>query len=1846
LNYIENNVIDKAMYGIALVRDSIKAICKNNTITGRIPSNGDRAFHIELCGNTELHNNTISRFNRPLYLREANYYSPNNPFKIYGGSISNCVNDIWILYRSNTKLYNLSFDPTTIYFESSAHDPAIDVFYNVDVFVEDTTGPVGGAIINMTNGTKEINYENYTLSNGWSRLLVHNGTYKFNGPTYHAPYNISANVSGASGYPPDDYNGSGWQKKIITFNNDIIPSSPFNMDYSVDQSSVELYWDCYVNDLDSYKIFRTDTSNVWVELDNVTSPLPGVRQNWVDVGNSTNLEEYRYKIHHMDNASQEGANENSILFDDWVFTDKKSYQEQEIILNGSLIIENGGDLELRNITFTMNEDEAVAGNDGIEVRYGGKLLLTDSDNDPKTADDRTFINVSYGTQDDTYGFVVREGGVLEIRNSWIQNSSNYLSSIKRDCNIYNDQGKVMIYNSTIIITDYGIFFENVDDSIIYDTTFDNNGVNRYNEAIHIVDSKNILIEDNIFNQSLENEIFIFGSENINIINNYILSENITAIHANNTQNISIEYNTLKKSKDAIYLYKVSNASVESNKIYNFKDKCILVLASEDVLVNANEIFWSPFGHSGIFLYRSSDCEITNNTIDDIGSLQKGISCLRFKNLTLAHNEILNTYQGIYLSNDYSESEVGYVSINNNKVHHTDTDGYGIYLKGSGVYYIEHNEIFDSYYGFYIYENDGNYFDDNTIYNCTYGNYQYSGVDNLYHGSTMWNNDYGYFFLSGAEATIYNCTITGLPTHTVYVNASSDVTLINPYFNLTKINVSDDTSKVEVKWAFDLIVLDQLGKPQKDIFVRIRDVQETILMEQYTDPSGKLHGITLSTRTMFSDYNLTYTPHKFEAELGNHTGTLQVKIASSATIFIQLDNKAPSAYNIIVNPLQPQTKQDLVLDYIFLDPESDDESGTLIKWYKNDEYVPSLDNQIKVNWLNTNKGEIWYCEVTPYDGADFGPTGTSTYSLIINTRPYVTNVQLGPGEPNSKQDLEVNYTYQDDDGDGESGTIFRWYLKEGNDFILKEITNEPILNYTKTRRNEVWEVRLEPRDGEGFGPITASNIVTIGNTPPIIQNVTIIPFNPTSVTNLSVTYDFFDIDDDLEGVTKFLWFYKVDAGSVNFTTTNQTNKSVPIVYLTKGQQWKCAVIPHDGVIEGAIVYSNVVVIDNAPPIIFDMKISPKAPQTTDEIEVSYNYTDPDFDPERETSFEWLKWSDTGNAFLRTGLKTESLSPVFTHRGEIWLCEVTPKDGNKFGTPLRSDSVQIGNSRPKAESLTINPGNPQTRDNLYGSYNFYDANNDPENGSTIYWYKNGLRIKELDNNLIVDSSLTAKGNSWYFSVIPKDGYMTGTKINSNRITIDNSPPEVIAPKITNPFPRGDEELNITFEYYDPDDDENQKTNIRWHKLQGNKYILQKDYNDMEILPSEATEKDDSWYFEIWVSDGTYTSKVNQSFPFNILNSAPVINKSTPNVSEVTINENEFYEFSIEVMDMDSDPLQYSWIRTPDTAIISETNISIFNTDFDSAGEYTINVSVWDYSYTIYHEWTVIVLNVNRPPFFSKTTPRTSEINLKTKQSQIFSVVPLDHDINDDLTVTWYFDGTEAAVDANAYTYLPGGYSMGDHVVTASVNDGSDSFNRTWNVTVKGTELTSDYYYGLTWDQWSVFIQVIVITATAIIGIIAFYRLRRKRGVLQDYMDQIEKPMKLREEDPIKSEIDLVNVAETIEGNFNAGMIEDMHYFLLDRQLKENLRDLRQERLEKYYSYLPADLTNEIGKIIEDGKITDNEYKSFRDILKHYEGLTSKQKKAIRTQMKTWRDLDRGIMDKKKSKRKFKLRRKDKD
>ncbi len=102
------------------------------------------------------------------------------------------------------------------------------------------------------------------------------------------------------------------------------------------------------------------------------------------------------------------------------------------------------------------------------------------------------------------------------------------------------------------------------------------------------------------------------------------------------------------------------------------------------------------------------------------------------------------------------------------------------------------------------------------------------------------------------------------------------------------------------------------------------------------------------------------------------------------------NEAPAADSVAILPSSPDQQDDLLLSYIYSDPEDDPESATQIQWYRDGLHMAMLDNANPISNSNTASGEQWHAIVQVSDGSFFGLEDTSVTVEISEPPSLVCN----------------------------------------------------------------------------------------------------------------------------------------------------------------------------------------------------------------------------------------------------------------------------------------------------------------------------------------------------------------------------------------------------------------------------------------------------------------------------------------------------------------------------------------------------------------------------------------------------------------------------------------------------------------------------------------------------------------------------------------------------------------------------------------------------------------------------------------------------------------------------------------
>ncbi|MHA2101519.1 MAG: LamG-like jellyroll fold domain-containing protein, partial [Candidatus Kariarchaeaceae archaeon] len=472
------------------------------------------------------------------------------------------------------------------------------------------------------------------------------------------------------------------------------------------------------------------------------------------------------------------------------------------------------------------------------------------------------------------------------------------------------------------------------------------------------------------------------------------------------------------------------------------------------------------------------------------------------------------------------------------------------------------------------------------------------------------------------------------------------------------------------------------------------------------------------------------------------------------------NKAPTVGNLTFSPVIVTSNDSLTLNYDFSDIDDDLESGTEIRWYKNNILQSSLNDTTIISSSVLFKGDQWHTTVKPKDGALFGNTINSSSIIIGNTIPEVSNVQINPSTPINTTALSVSYDFSDLDSDSENtgNREIRWYK---NGFLQSTFNDLLILPNTATTKGEIWNYIIRVHDGTDYSNWVNSTSVVIANSTPTASDTKIINQAPQTTDDLIANWTYDDIDLDPEDPNWIISWYKNDIlqGALN------NSKIVLSGNTSKTDIWYFKLQVYDGTNYSIVYQSSNVQILNTAPTASNINIT-QNPTTLDQISASWTFNDIDGDsPSGILNITWYK-----NGIHQPSLdNSSSVNSGSTTKGEIWHYLLQVYDGEDFSlTYNSSDSgafTTIINSSPMVSNIDIT-STPKTFDDLVASWTYNDADGDVENTSwIIHWYKNGALQSAYDNLTTVSSSATVKGEMWNYTLQVYDSEDYSTIYNSS-------------------------------------------------------------------------------------------------------------------------------------------------------------------------------------------------------------------------------------------------------------------------------------------------------------------------------------------------------------------------------------------------------------------------------------------------------------------------------------------------
>jgi len=503
-----------------------------------------------------------------------------------------------------------------------------------------------------------------------------------------------------------------------------------------------------------------------------------------------------------------------------------------------------------------------------------------------------------------------------------------------------------------------------------------------------------------------------------------------------------------------------------------------------------------------------------------------------------------------------------------------------------------------------------------------------------------------------------------------------------------------------------------------------------------------------------EWYYTYQPND-----GIQTG----QVYTSPTITIS--NAAPVAATLALVNTTPRTDDDLELDYDYADLDLDDESGTQIRWYRNNAEQATYRDERTIPASSTQKGDLWYFTVTPSDGTTSGALVTSNVYTIGNTLPVASVPAVFPAAPTVLDNLTATYLFLDADADGAFPPEVRWY-RNG---VLESVLNDQTTIQGPFTYTDSWHFTLRAHDGSGYGNLVTSAPVTFVSSAPEATALEILPGTPNTTSTLTADYLFTDPDNQTELNSEIHWFRN---GSEEVTLLN--SMTVPPTATTRGETWHFTVRPSDGAVLGALRTSAGVTIQNSPPTASNVITTPASPVVTNSLSTSYTFADDDGDAQSGSQIHWFR-----NGLEVTALANQNLvAGSNLRKGEVWYYRVAPSDGSAAGPEETSVPVIIQNSAPIANAgpdLTLAATGTNTQVTLTGA-----ASTDADGDVLSYKWLSGLSV--VGTGVTLELPLAMGTHTFTLEVT--DGSQTST--DTLTLTLEDPKPVVTSttPSTVNP------------------------------------------------------------------------------------------------------------------------------------------------------------------------------------------------------------------------------------------------------------------------------------------------------------------------------------------------------------------------------------------------------------------------------------------------------------------------------
>jgi len=107
------------------------------------------------------------------------------------------------------------------------------------------------------------------------------------------------------------------------------------------------------------------------------------------------------------------------------------------------------------------------------------------------------------------------------------------------------------------------------------------------------------------------------------------------------------------------------------------------------------------------------------------------------------------------------------------------------------------------------------------------------------------------------------------------------------------------------------------------------------------------------------------------------------------------NRLPFVVNQRLSPANPSLSSDIDLIFVYQDPDNHDQSGTRIRWFKDNLPIYQYDGLCTLPASATKANESWVAKILPSDGIEFGAIAETPAVVIGDINTSFSSVQILP-----------------------------------------------------------------------------------------------------------------------------------------------------------------------------------------------------------------------------------------------------------------------------------------------------------------------------------------------------------------------------------------------------------------------------------------------------------------------------------------------------------------------------------------------------------------------------------------------------------------------------------------------------------------------------------------------------------------------------------------------------------------------------------------------------------------------------------------------------------------------------------